>query len=95
MIGPPDRRIDEAGALVIRNQPDPRAAFVEVAGETLNQSRLPRAEESADHDVVGWHTGKVNASGGSFKSALPTLKYDRRRLSGSLLSSFLNCGIAS
>ena len=68
--------------MVIGDQSDPRAAIVEVAGEALDQGRLPRPEESADHDVLGWHGGKVNELGRSFKGALLIEDYGSTVLRG-------------
>ena len=59
----PDRRIDETGTLVIGDQSNPCAPLVEVSSEALNQRRFPRPEETAYHDVVGWHGGSSSRKG--------------------------------
>ena len=54
-IGSPDRRVDESGTLIIRDEPDLLIALIYVGCEALNESGLSCAEKATDHDVSGRH----------------------------------------
>jgi hypothetical protein len=56
-------RIDEADALVVRDQADPAAGAVECLGHAQDGGRLAGAEKAADHDVARWCHAKGNPVG--------------------------------
>src|SRR6185503_18593258 len=68
-LGRHDRRVHEAVALVVGDQPDAPAAGRQVLGEAQHGRGLARAQEPSHHDVVSAHSSLVVSIPGTSMTA--------------------------